>query len=119
MTDESQILDPDVIETLRSLETDDTPGLFAELVELFLSDTPPRLAELGEALAANDAKRVEEVAHSLKSSCGNLGAFVLSDLFRQIEASGRDQDLVSAAPLVERTRGEFARAEDALRSQLD
>ena len=33
MTDETEVLDPDVIETLRSLETDDSPGLFAELVE--------------------------------------------------------------------------------------
>ena len=119
MTAERQpALDSDVIEGLRSLETEDTPGLFAELVELFLSDTPPRLGELAEAMAARDASRIEAVAHSLKSSCGNLGALGLADLFRQIETLGRDASLEDVPSLVAESDQEFQRVEDALRSEL-
>ncbi len=119
MTDRQEpVLDPDVIESLRALESEGEPGLLEELVELFLSDTPPRMRNLELAVTSGDARTVEEIAHSLKSSCGNLGAASLSVLFRQIEALGRGQDLDGVDALVAESNAEFRRVEDALRSEL-
>lgn len=119
MTDRNEpVLDPDVIEGLRSLESDGEPGLLVELVDLFLSDTPPRMRNLEVALKSGDARTVEEIAHSLKSSCGNLGAASLSALFREIEALGRGRQLDSVPSLVAKSNAEFRRVEDALRSEL-
>jgi CheY-like chemotaxis protein len=112
------VLDLEVIETLKSLGGDDDPGLFAEIVELFLQDTPPRLAALEQALGSSDAKVIEETAHSLKSSCGNLGAIYLSDLCRKLEAMGQKRDLSEAEPLVRLSREEFERVTVALREQV-
>jgi CheY-like chemotaxis protein/HPt (histidine-containing phosphotransfer) domain-containing protein len=110
-------LDPEVIASLRDLGGDD-PSIFNELVALFLEDTPPRIRELEEALTSGSTQRLEAAAHALKSSAGNLGAYVLSMLFREIEACGRAKDLESAAPLVARSQREFRRVEEALREEL-
>ncbi|MFT5283998.1 MAG: HPt (histidine-containing phosphotransfer) domain-containing protein [Planctomycetota bacterium] len=115
MTDsDDRILDMEVIEALRALEAEGAPGLFDELVELFLSDTPPRMKSLAEATAAGDMKAVEFNAHSLKSSCGNLGATILVDLFREIERLGREEELDGVSVLVNRSAEEFDRVQVAL-----
>ena len=117
MTNDKPVLDRDVIASLRELGGSDDPGLFLELVNMFLSDTPERLRALTEALDQRDPLGLERAAHALKSSSANLGALGLSDLFRDIEAAGRARDLSRAASLVARTKPEFERVEVALRSE--
>lgn len=109
------VLDPDVIGALLALEDDGAPGLFNELVDLFVSDTPARLESLSKAVAGSDLRTIEEVAHSLKSSCGNLGAMGLSALFRDIEALGREQTIDGVAELFAKSQAEYALVEKALR----
>jgi HPt (histidine-containing phosphotransfer) domain-containing protein len=111
-------LDRGVISALRELGGDDDPGLFAELVELFLEDTPQRLRALSGALEQQDPGALERAAHALKSSAANLGALALSELFKELEAASRERDLERAASLVARSNSEFQRVEAALRSEL-
>ncbi|MEQ1892838.1 MAG: response regulator, partial [Planctomycetota bacterium] len=113
------VLDPDVIASLRELGGEDDPGLFIELVQLFLSDTPERMQQLSGALAESDPGALERAAHALKSSSANLGAMRLSALFRDIETAGREKDLGRAKSLVERSNQEFARVQQALRSEME
>ena len=112
------VLDATVIASLRALEEDGVPGLLGELVDLFLSDTPARMRNLEDALDGGDAAGVEAEAHALKSSCGNVGATALADLFKEIEALGRDAQMQSVPSLVARTRGEFDDVEQALLREL-
>jgi CheY-like chemotaxis protein len=119
MNESHPILDKAVITGLRELGGADDPGLFAELVHMFLTDTPERLQAMVEALEKRDPTALERAAHALKSSAANLGALGLSGLFREIESAGRAKDLTRAASLVERTRPEFQRVEAALRSELE
>ncbi len=114
-----RVLDQKVIASLRELGGDDDPGLFGELVQLFLDDTPERIRALNQALAQGDHASLEQAAHALKSSAANLGALGLSSLFRDIEAAGRARDLERAASLVARSGEEYERVEAALRSELD
>ena len=118
MSDSQPILDKGVIASLRELGGDDDPGLFIELVNMFLSDTPERMRALSEAMEKRDPTALERAAHALKSSSANLGALGLSGLFRDIEAAGRSKDLSRAEPLVARTRPEFAKVEKALREEM-
>ena len=111
-------LDPEVVQSLKELGGDDDPGLFGELVDLFLRDMPPRLGALDEALQSKDAKALERAAHSMKSSCGNLGAMGLAELCRQIELFGRAGDVDSAQSLVQSSRDEYERVCTALSQEL-
>ena len=56
-----------------------------ELVGLFLGDVEARMQDLAKAVeASNDFER-ERVSHSIKGSCGNLGAERMAELARVIE----------------------------------
>ena len=114
-TPEDCVIDMDVVAALKELGGDDDPDLFTELVNLFLDDTPHRLQDLLQGLESSDPDAVRSAAHALKSSCANLGALGLSELFQAIEAAGRDEDLETAAPLFEESQHEFQRVESALR----
>jgi HPt (histidine-containing phosphotransfer) domain-containing protein len=118
MNETHATLDRSVISSLRELGGEDDPGLFFELVHMFLSDTPERMRALSEAFDKRDPTALEHAAHALKSSAANLGALGLSALFRDIESAGRERDLLRAEPLVKRTQPEFARVEAALRSEI-
>ena len=113
-----QVLDLDVIESLKELGGEDDPDLFAELVELFLEDTPSRLEALDAAVDTSNSEAVEQAAHALKSSSANLGAIQLSQLFKEIEAAGRQQDLERAASLVRETSTAYEQVCEALRAEI-
>jgi len=115
--EDERSLDPGVIASLRDLGGDD-PSIFNELVELFIADTPVRIKALEQALASGSARNLEAAAHALKSSSGNLGAYVLSTLCKELEVCGRNKNLESAASLVARSREEYRRVEEALREEL-
>ena len=66
------------------------------------------------ATQAGDMKAIEEGAHSLKSSCGNLGAKGLVELFKEIERLGREQEPENISDLVNRSSKEFDRVQMAL-----
>lgn len=118
MMKDDEVLDSDVIDSLRELGGEDDPELLAELVGLFLSDTPKRIDELLTAVASDDLQGMERAAHALKSSAANLGAMNFSELFRSIESAGRSEDMETARPLVARCQGEFQSVEAALRELI-
>jgi HPt (histidine-containing phosphotransfer) domain-containing protein len=80
-------LDPEAIARLRRLGGD---SLAASLAALFLDLAPRRLAAARAALDADDADAVRRAAHSLKSSAGNVGAFVLLEAAGQLETAAEE-----------------------------
>ena len=109
-------VDEEVISSLLELGG---PELLSELVDLFCSDAHPQMATLDEAVQADDAARVAEVAHSLKSSCANLGAMRLSELAKELETAGRSGSLESAAEVIEVSKIELERVTEALKSHTE
>ena len=63
------------------------PELIRELVELFFSETPGTISELEGAIISEDWDIMGRAAHTLKSISYYLGALILSDLGRMIEAT--------------------------------
>jgi histidine phosphotransfer protein HptB len=113
MTDEP-ILNPEAIETLRSLNPDDSAGFLKELIDIYLQDTPVRLAEIVTALATQDATAAMRAAHSIKGSSSNFGATGLAALAHQIELQGKTGNLTETAATLGTLRGEYDRVAAAL-----
>jgi signal transduction histidine kinase/HPt (histidine-containing phosphotransfer) domain-containing protein/DNA-binding response OmpR family regulator len=111
-------IDLDVIQSLKELGGESDTGLLGELVELFNSDTPQRLERLVAAVDSGDFEEAGRVAHSLKSSCGNLGAIVMAELCRSIEHSCREGSVESVPSLVRESQSEYERVRHALNQQL-
>lgn len=83
------VLDMNALDALRSLQDDGEEDLLAELIDLFLEDAPTRIESMRAAIAREDWTAMGSWAHSLKGSCGSLGAVHMSDLCAKLEAMGR------------------------------
>jgi PAS domain S-box-containing protein len=76
-------------------------GTFREVAGMFAADAPELLAQMRAALAEEAPLQLSRAAHALKGALGYLGARVLSERARTLEAMGKSGDLAAA-------RGEFA-----------
>lgn len=110
----SAAVDRQVLANLRELQEPDEPDFVVELIDHLLAETPVRLASIGEAIAAGNAQSLNRLAHSLKSSCGNLGAMHLSSLCQALERAGADNQLEPAPALLAQAHAEFERVKAAL-----
>lgn len=108
------VLDMSVIDSLRELGGESDPDLLAELIDLFLADAPGHLDAIEAALASGDAGSLEHAAHSLKSSCANIGAVTLSSLCLDLEVMGREQRVDGRPELVSEVRELFSSVRSAL-----
>ncbi len=103
------LLDWSVLAGLRELQEEGEPDILGELIELFLTDVPPKLVVLREAAETGDAHSVERIAHTLKGSCGSMGAVGMEALCKELEEIGHSGDLAAAPARISRLEGEFGR----------
>jgi HPt (histidine-containing phosphotransfer) domain-containing protein len=115
--DHESVLDLETIATLKSLGGAEEPELFVELVDLFVTDAKSHIAALQRALEHNDLRALERTAHTLKSSCANVGAVAMADLCFQLEKLGRASKTEGAAQLVARAAVQYDRVRAALNAQ--
>jgi HPt (histidine-containing phosphotransfer) domain-containing protein len=115
---DADVIDPQSIENLRSLNPGDNDEFLREIAGIFLEDTPLRIAELEESLQAADVTKFARAAHSIKGSSSNLGAMALRAAAEKLEHQARSQGLVDVAPLVATVKSEFARAQSALKALI-
>lgn len=80
---------------------------------------PPLIKALREAIKAGDALTVETVAHTIKGSCGNMGATGMSTICAELEGVGRSGELEHAPVLVDRLEVEFERVRSALEGEME
>jgi HPt (histidine-containing phosphotransfer) domain-containing protein len=113
----ARVLDMGVIATLKELGGDDEPELFVELVDLFLENAKTNFKALSEALDRADPQAMERTAHTLKSSCGNVGAVGLSEACFKLEQLGRAGRLEGAAQILANALREFDEVCLALNSE--
>jgi HPt (histidine-containing phosphotransfer) domain-containing protein len=110
------VLDRDVVAGLKELGGTDEPGLFVELVDLFLEDAQRHLHSLETALATGDVRLLERTAHTLKSSSANVGALRFSSACSDIERRSRAAQLEGMTDLVERAGRHYDEAREALQA---
>ncbi len=94
-------------EVLNMRQFEDATGgdveLMQELAGLYLADADAQMPGLEEAVVQRDMERVSRVAHGLKGSSASIGADRVANVFKIIEAMGRDgtedglDDAVAAA----------------------
>ncbi len=85
------------MDALGRLRTIGGDRLVDEVVAVFRTQVPGRMREALEAARRGDAPAVAKLAHSLKSSCGQLGAAPLARALEAIETDAERGDLTLAA----------------------
>lgn len=119
-TGASIALDPEMVASLHDLSvgTDDGQRAFQELVAKFLEHSRTRLADLEEAARVGDLAGLRELAHSLAGSSANLGAHLVGQGCRAVEAHARDGELDEARAATAPIRGLVEAAAAALRAEF-
>jgi HPt (histidine-containing phosphotransfer) domain-containing protein len=93
-------------------------ALVVEMVELFLLDLPTRLGRVREALEGGDPGAVAAAAHSLRSSCGNLGAEQSRAACERIELAAVQAQLDLVPELLTELETAVLAEGEALRAEL-
>lgn len=109
------ILDPRAIERLEQLAGGDHSFLI-EFIDIFLGSAPKMLGELRQSVDQGDAGTLRRVAHTLKSNSASLGATHLSELFKELEHLGKNEELDVAPNKVDVATREFEPVRTALES---
>ena len=119
MMSEPPVLDPSVIDALRSLTPPGEPDVLAEVLQMFLTEVPPRIERLRNAWTAGNIEEVHRAAHSIKGSAGNIGAHAMHAVCKQLDEQGRAGNLDGAGHLIDQLGSEFARVETEIRRIMD
>jgi HPt (histidine-containing phosphotransfer) domain-containing protein len=106
-------LDPEAMARLLEITGGDQ-AFVDELVDTFLEDATAQLEALRAASASRDVGAVVRPAHSLKSNSVNVGATVLAEQGRALEADARDGDVADLEARIEAVEAEFGAVRDAL-----
>jgi HPt (histidine-containing phosphotransfer) domain-containing protein len=104
-----------VIEDLRALQAGGSPTFLAELIDIFLREMSQNLERLRKSLEGRDGPMLERVAHTLKGSCGNLGADSMSKMCAQLQSVARTANWPLAQDLVAEVVREGSKVEAELR----
>lgn len=106
-------LDPAAFAHLLEITGDDLEFV-DELIDTYLEDAAVQLDALRSAAVASDVAALVRPAHSLKSSSANVGAMLLAEACRSLEADGRTGIVPDMAARVDACGRSFSDVRDAL-----
>jgi signal transduction histidine kinase/DNA-binding response OmpR family regulator/HPt (histidine-containing phosphotransfer) domain-containing protein len=107
------VLDRATIESLWELGGD-SPSLLEDVAERFIDTAPTDIAALVGAVARGDLGAAARAAHTLKGSCGAVGAMRMAGLAGEIEAAA----VADRAETLTATAAEMERSFDEVRTAL-
>ncbi len=103
---------------LRELHEADGSALVAEVIGLFVRDFPLRLTALQSALEDSQLGAAASVAHTIKGSCGAVGAQRMTHACEQLEAVLRAGDIAGAWRATGRLSTEYHLVKPALEAEI-
>jgi PAS domain S-box-containing protein len=109
------VLDAAAIKRLEQLAGGDN-GFLIDFIDTFLEAAPKMVGDLKQSIDDGDATNLRLVAHTLKSNSAALGASRLSELCKELEELGKNDQLDTAPAKVDLVELEFAPIITALES---
>lgn len=110
-----EILDPAVMDELPELEQD----VLGEVVAAYRKLAPEFLGQMAEAVASGSLDALARAAHTLKGGSAQIGARMVGDRARAVEAAARAGQGESIGDLVEACRVAAVAADAALADVLE
>lgn len=99
------LIDEEVFENLRDLETEGEPSIIGELIDMFIEDSHALLAAMNAAAEAGKAEQLRESAHRLKGASKQLGATRMVALCQEIELQGMNRSLANTGQSLQALSG--------------
>lgn len=106
-------IDYQVFQTLIEIDNEEFE-LIKDLNRLFSEKTPQYLKQIAEGLNEQNAEKISSAAHTMKSSCAQVGAIDLSAVAKEIEKLAKRDELERIESLYSRALDNFEVAKKEL-----
>lgn len=110
-------LDPHILEELRELQKTTSPTFLAELIDLFFEQAEDLMPRLRHAQQGRDLDTLVRISHTLKGTCGSVGAIRLSELCSRLNELGRAGRWDEASGQIDRVEEEYRLVRTALETE--
>lgn len=107
----------EVRERLRELDAKGSPGLAAQVAEVFLDDTAARLNALRDAIARRDGEATYRIAHTIQGSAAMIGAASMARSCAELTTAARNGAFDSCEALVADLGAGFEAIQRAVRPE--
>jgi len=108
------ILDGATLEALRALPRSGAKDMLTHIGELYLIDSDSLIELIEKSLREGNSADLARTAHAWRSYNGNVGAFGLVSLCRELEEAARQGDFTAAREIYARIRSLHVRVRDEL-----
>ncbi len=105
-------VDLDAIEMLRGLD------LHTRQINSFLSGAEDIFSEIEETIKQKNGDEIKKSAHKFKTTCGIVGAKIMTEICEKLEAAGLSNNIEEAEKLFKDLVSEFTVVEGILQDQL-
>jgi two-component system, sensor histidine kinase and response regulator len=105
--------------SIRSLEADYGHELFKQVIGTYLDNGRKLMQILEQAWRSGDIHLIQSTAHTLKSCSGQVGAYKLAELFRNIENEARQHRYDASGQMLTRAQLRFVQTCATLSSYLE
>ncbi len=119
LTDSLSILNSNVLDGIRSLQSPQSPNILEKLLEIYCSNAPELIAKLDSSIRDENFEEIRESAHSLKSASGNIGAQKVFELSAELEDLARNRTLDDARNIFEEIEQLFPQTCGLLKQEID
>ncbi len=82
-------LEPSILAELRDLQKSTSPTFLAELIDLFFKQADDLIPKLRKALGDRDLDVFVRISHTLKGTCGSVGALRMTEMCARLNQMGR------------------------------
>ncbi len=113
-----EVLDRAALNALRALPRKGTKDMLTHIVERYLADSRDLVASIERAIDQADASELARAAHAWRSYNGNVGAYSLANVCRELEERARAGDLATTRALLGELRSLYARVREELQFEM-
>jgi len=112
------LIDEEVLDSLRRLQREGRPDIVSQVIELFFKGAASLFTELDQGAANSDAVQLYHASHALKSASANIGAVELSSRCQELEALAKSGSVPDAVRRVAAIREAYHVIEGRLSRRL-
>lgn len=94
------IFNEQVLFSWKQFDAENWRSYAREILLLFLDIAPVQFRQLTDSWSMRNIEGIRRAAHTLKSSCGNVGAEAAQHIFEQIEAAARENEMKTIETLM-------------------
>jgi len=117
--DDKVVLQQEPLDNIRAMQRSGAPSILNKIINIYLNESPLLQKAIQNSIKKGEASKLHDAAHNLKSSSANLGAMQLSNLSKQLEGLGQEENIQAAKKLISQFDKEFLKVCVALRQELE